>query len=187
VFDSFTFDIYLETKTTIVFEKRSNSHSKTWIAVILTCICCTGPRALHEVRVPSPVISILATYVTDHQGNSRYLESDESPTFVETYKEMEKLLDTGKVKSIGVSNFSIKTLSVLLPECKIVPAVNQVEMHPCLPQEELKALCEAKGILLTAYSPFGTSVFFFSRAVVHLIGLDITRSIGHLFRTPCRE
>lgn len=61
----------------------------------------------------------------------------------------------GKVKSIGVSNFSIKTLSVLLPHCKVIPVTNQIEMHPCLPQEDLKSFCEEKGILVTAYSPLG--------------------------------
>ena len=61
----------------------------------------------------------------------------------------------GKVKTIGVSNFSIKTLEQLLPHAKVVPAVNQVELHPALPQYDLKAYCDAKGILLTAYSPFG--------------------------------
>ncbi|KAE9400697.1 Aldo/keto reductase [Gymnopus androsaceus JB14] len=79
----------------------------------------------------------------------------ESPTFVETWKDMEKLVDGGKVKSIGVSNFSVKNLEILLPECTIVPATNQIEMHPCLPQEELKAYCDTKGIILTAYSPLG--------------------------------
>jgi len=86
----------------------------------------------------------------------------ESPTFVETWKEMEKLLPTGKVKSIGVSNFSIKTLKELLPHCNVIPVTNQVELHPCLPSFELKTFCEDKGILLTAYSPLGQgqSVFF---------------------------
>jgi len=80
---------------------------------------------------------------------------EQNPTFVETYKEMEKLLATGKVKSIGVSNFSIKTLTTLLGSCTVVPAVNQVELHPYLPQDDLKAFCDSKGIHLTAYSPFG--------------------------------
>ncbi|KAF9075631.1 Aldo/keto reductase [Rhodocollybia butyracea] len=80
---------------------------------------------------------------------------DESPTFVETWRDMEKLLKGGKVKSIGVSNFSIKNLEILLPHCTVVPATNQVEMHPCLPQNDLKAYCASKGILLTAYSPLG--------------------------------
>ncbi|KAF5384506.1 hypothetical protein D9757_006470 [Collybiopsis confluens] len=80
---------------------------------------------------------------------------DESPTFVETWKEMEKLLESGKVKSLGVSNFSIKNLEILLPHCTVVPVTNQVELHPCLPQNELKDYCEEKGIILTAFSPLG--------------------------------
>ncbi|KAF9078475.1 aldo/keto reductase [Rhodocollybia butyracea] len=79
---------------------------------------------------------------------------DESPTFVETWKDMEKLLEHGKVKSIGVSNFSIKNLEILLAHCSIIP-INQVEMHPCLPQNDLKVYCDSKGIILTAYSPLG--------------------------------
>jgi glycerol 2-dehydrogenase (NADP+) len=68
---------------------------------------------------------------------------------------MEKLLETGKVKTIGVSNFSIKTLNELLPHVKVVPATNQVEAHPCLPQDDLIKYCEEKGILVVAYSPLG--------------------------------
>ncbi|KAJ7039113.1 Aldo/keto reductase [Mycena alexandri] len=86
------------------------------------------------------------------------LTPEESPTFLETWKEIEKLLDTGKVKSIGVSNFSIKTLEELLAQCSVVPANNQVELHPCLPQDDLKTYCEAKGILLTAYSPLARTI-----------------------------
>lgn len=80
---------------------------------------------------------------------------DQSPTFVETWRDMEALLKTGKVRSIGVSNFSVKLLEVLLRETSVVPATNQVECHPCLPSFELKAWCEEKGILITAYSPLG--------------------------------
>jgi len=92
--------------------------------------------------------------------NGKVLSPEEQPTFIETWKDMEKLLKTGQVKTIGVSNFSIQTLEQLLPHCSIVPATNQVELHPCLPQSELKAYCEAKGILLTAYSPLGRSTTF---------------------------
>jgi glycerol 2-dehydrogenase (NADP+) len=60
------------------------------------------------------------------------------PTIVETWKAMEALLDTGKVKSIGVSNYGIPLLGKLLPEAKIIPAVNQMEVHLCLPQIRLK-------------------------------------------------
>ncbi|KAF7298031.1 Methyltransf-2 domain-containing protein [Mycena chlorophos] len=90
---------------------------------------------------------------TDINAPNMALPPDASPTFVETYQEIEKLVETGRVKSIGVSNFSIKTLDELLPQCKIVPATNQVELHPCLPQDDLKSYCGAKGILLSAYSP----------------------------------
>ena len=54
-----------------------------------------------------------------------------------------------------MSNFSVKNLEVLLSSCKVVPAVNQVEMHVCLPQRELQQYCQEKGILVTAYSPLG--------------------------------
>lgn len=83
------------------------------------------------------------------------LQPHESPTFVETYLQMEKLLTTGKVRSIGVSNFSIKNLEILLPNINVVPVVNQVELHPSLPQERLLAYCTEKGILLEAYCPLG--------------------------------
>lgn len=92
---------------------------------------------------------------------ARVLKPTESPTYIETYKEMEKLLETGKVKSIGVSNFSIKTLEILLPHVRVVPAVNQVEVHPCLPQVDLRRYCREKGILIVAYSPLGRSSTFF--------------------------
>ncbi|KAH9914829.1 Aldo/keto reductase [Fomitopsis serialis] len=77
------------------------------------------------------------------------------PSVVDTWRQMEQLLDTGKVKSIGVSNFSIKTLNELLPHCSVVPVTNQVEIHPCLPSFQLQEFCKSKGILLTAYSPLG--------------------------------
>jgi len=78
-------------------------------------------------------------------------------TFNESWAEIEKLLDTGKVRAIGVSNFSIKTLDQLLKTAKVVPAVNQVEMHPYLAQNDLRKYCKEKGIAITAYTPSGYS------------------------------
>ena len=92
-----------------------------------------------------------------YTADNKPIPYGQSPTFVETWKDMEKLLETGKVRAIGVSNFSVKLLEVLLEEASIVPATNQVELHPCLPSFELKKYCEEKGIILTAYSPLGTS------------------------------
>ncbi|KAF8962183.1 Aldo/keto reductase [Flammula alnicola] len=87
--------------------------------------------------------------------NGEALQPDASPTYVETWKEMENLLASGKTRSIGVSNFSVKTLTHLLRHTRIVPAVNQVEAHPCLPQHTLLSFCKTRGILLTAYTPLG--------------------------------
>ncbi|KAF4598125.1 hypothetical protein EYR38_006521 [Pleurotus pulmonarius] len=112
--------------------------------------------------------------VTDSSGRTRTLRPDEHPTFIETWKEMEKLLDTGKVKTIGVSNFSVKTLTELLPHCTVTPATNQVELHPCLPQAELKVFCEEKGILLTAYTPLGRSKVLLEHETVG----DIAKSLN---------
>jgi len=70
---------------------------------------------------------------------------------------MEKLLKTGKVKAIGVANYSVRYLEQLLPHATIVPAVNQIENHPSLPQQEIVDFCKLKGIHITAYSPLGSS------------------------------
>ncbi|KAK0714699.1 NADP-dependent oxidoreductase domain-containing protein [Lasiosphaeris hirsuta] len=79
--------------------------------------------------------------------------------FVDTWREMQKLVGTGKVKNIGVSNFGIKNLERLLndPSCKIVPAVNQIELHPSNPSPKLVAYNKSKGIHSSGYSPLGSS------------------------------
>ncbi|KAH8712028.1 GCY protein [Phaeosphaeriaceae sp. PMI808] len=74
-----------------------------------------------------------------------------------TYKAMEKLLSTGKVRAIGVSNFTINRLTDLLSKTDVVPAVNQVEAHPYLQQPELFDFCKSKNILIEAYSPLGNN------------------------------
>ncbi|KAK0216655.1 reductase AKOR2 [Armillaria nabsnona] len=83
------------------------------------------------------------------------LKTLSSPTFNEAYAEMEKILSSGRAKAIGVSNFSIKTLDELLTTAIIVPAVNQVEMHPYLAQNDLLEYHKRKGIATEAYSPGG--------------------------------
>ncbi|KAJ1935964.1 hypothetical protein FBU59_005214, partial [Linderina macrospora] len=85
---------------------------------------------------------------------------DANIDYVDTYKAMEKLLDTGKVKAIGVSNFSVPNLKRLLENTTVVPAANQVELHPYLPQDELVEFCKSKGIIVTAYSPLGSTAEF---------------------------
>lgn len=86
---------------------------------------------------------------------SRDLVLERKP--VETYRDMEQLVRSGKVKAIGVSNFSKKFLEQLLRNVSVVPAVNQIENHPLLPQQEIVDLCKSKGILVEAYSPLGST------------------------------
>ncbi|XP_023117802.1 aldo-keto reductase family 1 member B1 [Amphiprion ocellaris] len=76
--------------------------------------------------------------------------------YVDVWRGMEALKASGKVKSIGVSNFSILQLERLLALCRVPPAVNQVELHPYLVQPEMISFCKSKNIALTAYSPFGS-------------------------------
>lgn len=71
----------------------------------------------------------------------------------ESWKALEKIKNEGKAKSIGVSNFMVSHLEELLKETGTVPAMNQVEYHPFLQDNELKDYCIKKGILLEAYSP----------------------------------
>ncbi|OBT69038.1 hypothetical protein VE03_01295 [Pseudogymnoascus sp. 23342-1-I1] len=82
---------------------------------------------------------------------------DLSWSHVETWKQMEKLVATGKVKAIGVCNYSVKYMEELISHATIIPAVNQIENHPYLPQTEVVSLCNSKGIQIMAYSPLGSA------------------------------
>ncbi|KAF2470720.1 Aldo/keto reductase, partial [Lindgomyces ingoldianus] len=77
-----------------------------------------------------------------------------------TLKNLEKLTQSPspKVKTIGgVANYSVKYREKLLAQATIVSAVNQIENHPYLPQQEVVDFCKEKGIHVTAYSPFGST------------------------------
>ncbi|RCI17102.1 hypothetical protein L249_1806 [Ophiocordyceps polyrhachis-furcata BCC 54312] len=76
---------------------------------------------------------------------------------VEAWKQMEALLATGKVKAIGVCNYSKKYMEELLAQCTVVPAINQIENHPSLPQQDVVDFCKSKGIHIVAYSPLGST------------------------------
>jgi len=74
---------------------------------------------------------------------------------IEAYKALEKLLSDGKVRAIGVSNFMVEHLTRLLDETSVVPAVNQIEVHPYFQQREVEAFGTEHGILTQAWSPIG--------------------------------
>ena len=73
----------------------------------------------------------------------------------ETWRELITLRDEGRVRSIGVSNFTARHLEQIIDDTGVIPAVNQVECHPRFQQVELKAFCAENGIKLTAWSPLG--------------------------------
>jgi len=73
--------------------------------------------------------------------------------YIETYKAMERILSYGKARAIGVCNFSIPQLEDLMEHTHVVPALNQVEMHPYLSQNELLQFCKKYGIQLEAWRP----------------------------------
>jgi diketogulonate reductase-like aldo/keto reductase len=76
-------------------------------------------------------------------------------TFIESWKQMEDLYETQAVRAIGVSNFHTHHLDELLSVARIKPAVNEIERHPLLNQQELISYCNKLGIQVIAYSPIG--------------------------------
>jgi 2,5-diketo-D-gluconate reductase A len=75
--------------------------------------------------------------------------------YVDTFKAFAHLRDQGRVRSIGVSNFAPEHLRTLIDATGIVPAVNQIELHPRLMQQELRDLHASLGIATEAWSPLG--------------------------------
>ncbi|MEU5428641.1 aldo/keto reductase [Streptomyces olivoreticuli] len=100
-------------------------------------------------------------------------------TFVDTYKALEKLLADGRARAVGVCNFQPAHLERLLAETSVVPAVNQIELHPNLAQAELRALHARHGIATEAWSPLGQGKGLLSDPT-------IARLAGKHGRTPAQ-
>ncbi|CAK37432.1 uncharacterized protein An01g14370 [Aspergillus niger] len=90
-----------------------------------------------------------------HPNGKPIIDHELSRDYPSTWAAMESLVDKGKLKMIGVSNFNILKLERLLGSARIPPAVNQIELHPYLPQVELVRFCKANGIHLVAHQPLG--------------------------------
>lgn len=73
--------------------------------------------------------------------------------YQKTWLEMQKIYESGRAKSIGVSNFMVHHLKDLLKDDQVVPAVNQIEFHPLLVQPDLLKFCRDQGIQLESWSP----------------------------------
>lgn len=77
--------------------------------------------------------------------------------YIDTWKAFQHIQQSGRVKSIGVCNFSNTELDNLIDKTGVVPAVNQIELHPRLQQEPLRNYCISKGIHVESWSPIGGS------------------------------
>ena len=100
---------------------------------------------------------------------------------METWQALEDCVDGGMSRHIGTSNFSVQKLQTILDNCRIKPAVDQVEMHPLLSQKKLKKFCDDNNILMTAYSPLGSrdrSPMMKSRDEPDLLSLAVITGIA---------
>jgi diketogulonate reductase-like aldo/keto reductase len=130
-------------------------------------------RALSECTIPREEIFITGKVWNSDQGYSPTLKAFEASLdrlrldyfdlylvhwpveglFLDTWGALEKLYSDGRVKAIGVCNFLINHLRLLLPNCQVLPVINQVEFHPCLQQPDLYEYCTERDIQLEAWSP----------------------------------
>lgn len=88
----------------------------------------------------------------DEQGHVLY---DPDVTLIETWGALERLVDEGHCRSIGVSDITLAALKELVAAARIKPSVVQVESHPYLPEWELLAFCKEHGIIVLAFAPLG--------------------------------
>ncbi|AEV98801.1 Aldehyde reductase [Niastella koreensis GR20-10] len=91
----------------------------------------------------------------DQNGNVIY---DSDVSLADTWKAMEKLVDGGKCRAIGLADVTLEKLQFIYESARIKPAVVQVEAHPYLPETELLEFCKSKGIILLAFAPLGHGI-----------------------------
>ena len=89
--------------------------------------------------------------------------------YKDTWRALERLHREGRIRAIGVSNFQIHHLEDLMTEATVVPAVNQIELHPLLNQQELRDYCSKHKIQVEAWSPLGQG---------HLLEHPLLQEIG---------
>jgi diketogulonate reductase-like aldo/keto reductase len=99
----------------------------------------------------------------------------------QVYTAFEDLLRLGKVRAIGVSNFSQRHLEQLREDCTIMPMVNQIEVHPLCQQRDLVAYSQSLGVVVQAYAPFASgSPGILDNPVLVEIAASVERSVGQV-------
>ncbi|GAP89594.1 putative aldehyde reductase 1 [Rosellinia necatrix] len=96
----------------------------------------------------------------------------------ETWRAMEALVEKGKIRSIGVSNFTKERIEELLKTAKIKPAVNQIEAHPYLQQEAFLEWLKIQGIVGQAYSHTGNNIYGKPKAIDDPVVIEIAESLS---------
>jgi diketogulonate reductase-like aldo/keto reductase len=146
-------DVFITTK----LDNASHGHDEA-LAALDTSLATLGLDYvdLYLIHWPQP-------------ANDRYLD---------TWRAFEQIYADGRAKSIGVSNFQPNHLRRLIAETTVVPAVNQVEVHPTFAQPELRAVHAELGIATEAWSPLGQAA--------DLDNATVTRIAGSLDKTPAQ-
>ena len=130
-------------------------------------------KAMHQSGIPREEVFLTSKVWNSDQGYDNTLHAFEKSLnrlqtdyldpylvhwpvkdkYIDTYKALEKLYREGRVRSIGVSNFQVHHLTKLLQHTQVIPAVNQIELHPHLQQEELIKFSKQINIQLEAWRP----------------------------------
>ena len=96
---------------------------------------------LYLIHAPWPWTEIGADYTKEN---------------IEVWKAMEEFYESGKTRSIGISNFNVKDIDAILDNCRIKPMANQIKLHIGYPQEEIVSHCVKNDIIVEGYSPLAT-------------------------------
>ncbi|KAG5642206.1 hypothetical protein DXG03_003397 [Asterophora parasitica] len=102
---------------------------------------------------------------------------DTETSLVDTWKAL-IALPKSKVRAIGVSNFTVAQLKGIIAATGVVPAVNQIEAHPLLPQDELVAYCKSQNIHITAYSPLGNNLIGKPKLTENAVVEEVAQRLG---------
>jgi diketogulonate reductase-like aldo/keto reductase len=132
---------------------------------------------LYLIHFPIPLkyVPVETRYPPEwtHEVGGVMEEPDEKYTLGQTWAAMERLVDLGLVRNIGVANFNAALLLEVSKTARIQPAVNQIELHPHLSQKRLVDFCQKRGVVVTGFSPLGSSGYV-------EIGMDRGQSVGLL-------
>ena len=100
-------------------------------------------------RLGTDYLDLFLIHWPEVEGHEDDWETDN----IETWRALEEAYEAGKLKAIGVSNFKVKHLENLLPNCRITPMVNQIRVHPGIHQAETVKMSREAGMIIEAWSP----------------------------------